>query len=106
MYEIRLNPLALKDLKSIKEYISVSLENPESARKVLNEIIETYEKLQYFPSMGTELSSKIDVKTDYRFLVCGNYLIFYKSDHQYVSIYRILYAKRNYLNILFANETE
>ncbi len=103
MHKIRLNPLALKDLKAIKQYISIELENPTSAKKVINEIISTYEKLQEFPLIGTDLSSKIDIKTDYRFLVCGNYLVFYKCDSEYVSIYRILYAKRDYLNILFTD---
>jgi addiction module RelE/StbE family toxin len=105
MHKLRLNPLVLKDLKAIRQYISVELDNPTSARKIVTGIIEAYEKLQDFPLLGTSLSSKIDVNTDYRFLVCGNYLIFYKSDNEYVSIYRILYAKRDYLNILFANET-
>ena len=44
--------------------------------------------------MGTPLSSKVAVKTDYRYLVSGNYIVFYKADEKYVSIYRILYGRR------------
>ena len=103
MHQLRINPLALQDLKDIKEYISIDLDSPDIAKKFLNEIIKAYEKLQQFPLMGTELSSKINIQTDYRFIVCRNYLIFYKCDTKYVSIYRILYAKRDYLKILFTN---
>ncbi len=39
--------------------------------------------------------------TDFRYLVSGNYLIFYKVDNEYVSIYRILYGRRDYLKIIF-----
>lgn len=33
--------------------------------------------------------------------ISSNYIVFYKVDDFFVSIYRILYAERDYLNILF-----
>lgn len=47
--------------------------------------------------MGPSLSTKVPFDTDYRFIVSGNYLVFYKADDEYVSIYRILYGRRDYL---------
>jgi plasmid stabilization system protein ParE len=38
---------------------------------------------------------------DYRYLVSGNYLIFYKIEDEYISVNRILYGRRDYLRILF-----
>lgn len=52
---------------------------------------------------GGKLSSKVDIITDYRYLISGNYIIFYKLDKSYVSIYRILYTKRDYIKILFSS---
>lgn len=46
--------------------------------------------------MGRKLSSKIGVSTDYRFIISGKYPVFYKTDDEFVSIYRILYGKRDY----------
>ena len=104
MPKLRINPLATEDLIDIKEYITKELDNPTAAIKVVRKIIESYEKLKEFPMMGADLSAKVNIKTDFRYLVSGNYIIFYRSDDEYVSIYRILYAGRDYLRILFPNE--
>ena len=101
MHKLRINPLALKDLKDIKEYISIELDNPKAAKRMIEKIIKRYESLRKFPFVGAELSSKIDYKTDFRFLVCESYIIFYRVDKQYVSIYRILYGARDYMQIIF-----
>ncbi len=101
MHKLRINPVARKDLLEIKEYITEELENPTAAENVISKIVESYEKLKVFPLMGVELSSKIDIATDYRFLVSDKYIIFYKVDEVYVSIFRILYVKRDYTRILF-----
>jgi toxin ParE1/3/4 len=101
MHKIRINPLARQDLLDIRDYITNELDSPNAAVNVISKIIESYEKLKEFPLLGMELSSKIDVVTDYRYLISGNYIVFYKKDDSYVSIYRILYAKRDYIKILF-----
>ncbi|NLJ79016.1 MAG: type II toxin-antitoxin system RelE/ParE family toxin [Tissierellia bacterium] len=104
MYKLRINPLARKDLLEIREYISKELDNPSAAEKTLTRIADSYGKLKDFPHIGIELSSKIDVVTDYRFLISGKYIIFYKVDDVYVSIYRILYGRRDYIKILLDEE--
>lgn len=104
MHKLRINPMARKDLLEIKDYISEELDSPNAVGKILAKIAESYEKLKDFPYMGIELSSRIDVVTDYRYLVSGKYIIFYKVDDVYVSVYRILYARRDYTKILFDEE--
>ena len=101
MLKLRINSIARNALVEIKEYSSEELENPDAADKTLVKIVESYEKLRDFPYLGIELSSKIDVATDYRYLISGKYIIFYKVDDVYVSVYRILYAGRDYRRILF-----
>jgi addiction module RelE/StbE family toxin len=99
--KIRINPLALADVQEIKAYIAE--DNPSAAEIFGNDIYSKVEKLAHFPQMGISLSSKINMKTDYRFLVCGIYLIFYKIEGEFVSVYRVLNGMRNYLPILFAD---
>jgi plasmid stabilization system protein ParE len=48
LHKIRINPLALKDLKDIKEYISFDLENPKAAKRIVEKIIKRYEALKNF----------------------------------------------------------
>jgi len=106
MPKLRINPLATEDLIEIKNYITRELENPTAAINVVRKIIDSYEKLKEFPMMGADLSVKVNIKTDFRYLVSGNYIVFYRVDDEYVSIYRILYAGRDYLRILFPNEID
>ncbi len=86
MHKIKVNPLATEDLIEIKDYITKELENPTAAVNVVRNIIERYEKLKEFPVMGGDLSTKINVQTDFRYLVAGNYIVFYQADHKYVYI--------------------
>src|SRR5690554_274778 len=106
MPKLRINPLATEDLIGIKEHITKEIDNPTAAIKVVRNIIESYEKLKEFPLMGVDLSAKVNIKTDFRYLVSGNYIIFYCIDDEFVYVYRILYAGRDYLKILFPNEIE
>lgn len=101
MKKVRLTPVALKDLKDIRNYISEELLNKEAALRIINQIIESYEKLAEFPFMGRKLSAFIDVVSDFRFIITGNYVVFYKVEEEYISIYRVLYGNRNYVEILF-----
>ena len=101
MYRLRINPVAKQDLSDIKEYITKELDNPIAAINVVSTIIESYKKLKDYPKLGLELSSKVKVNTDYRYLISGNYLVFYKIEGNYISIYRILHARRDYVKLLF-----
>lgn len=101
MHLLRINPLARQDLIDIKEYITNELDNPTAAINVILKIIDSYEKLKEFPILGVALSSKIEVSTDYRYLISQNHIIFYKADDVYIDIYRILSSRRDYVKILF-----
>jgi plasmid stabilization system protein ParE len=101
-YKIRINPAAISDVQEIKAYIAD--DNPYAATKMVSSIYTQIQELADFPERGASLSSKINIKTDYRFLVCGVYLIFYKVEGEFVSVYRVLNGMRDYLSILFFDE--
>jgi len=100
-FKIRINPVAISDVQEIKVYIAE--DSPEAAKKIGNLIFTKIEKLADFPNMGASLSSKINIKTDYRYLVCGVYLIFYKIEGEFISVNRVLNGMRDYLSILFSD---
>jgi len=101
-FKIRINPVAIADIQEIKAYISE--DNSAAAEQTGNDIYSKVENLAEFPQMGVPLSSRISIKTDYRFLVCGRYLIFYKIEGEFVSVYRVLNGMRNYLSIIFTDD--
>ena len=97
---LRIAPQALSDLQNIKNYIVKELKSPAAAEKILRKIIADYNQLEKLPFLGLDLTAKIGVPVNYRFLVSGNYLIFYQTEKQYVSIIRVIYAKRDYKKLL------
>lgn len=100
------SPEALKDLDETWDYIVTDLNNPEAAHDVVNRIMDVIDRLEDFAELGAPLSSAADVETDYRFLLSGNYIIFYRPEGADIYIDRILYCRRNYLRILFPDLKE
>ena len=103
MAKIKYSDAATQDLEQIGDYISETLKNPIAARNTVSRIQDAIDKLEEFPLIGSPLIPVMGSVTDYRFLVCGNYLAFYRVEDDIVSIGRILYGKRNYLSVLFPN---
>ena len=98
---IHYSPESLQDLDDIWEYIVMELGNPDAAMNVVNNIMDMIDKLKEFSEMGARLSLTVGIENDYRFLVSGNYLLFYRINSQDVYIDRVLYNKRDYTSILF-----
>jgi plasmid stabilization system protein ParE len=109
MAEIRYSPAAIRDLEQTGDYIAQTLNSPMAALNTVSKIQDSIDKLAYMPLIGAHLSSiaNIDEDTEYRVLVCGKYLAFYRVlDDDSVEIIRILYGRRDYLSILFNNLPE
>lgn len=100
------SPKALNDLDDIWEYIRTELKNPNAADNVVSKIMDTVDRLQDFAEIGAPLCTISDVETNYRFLISGVYMVFYRPDKNIVFIDRILYGRRDYLQILFPNLQE
>ncbi len=88
MMKLRINPLVAEDLKGIKEYIAE--DNEEMAVKIVQDIYIQIENVQQFPYMGAALSKRVSFKTDYRYVISGNYVVLYLVGDEYVEIYRVV----------------
>ena len=106
MAKIQYSQLAHRDLEKIGDYIAEDLKNPIAALNTVNRIQDTIDRLADFPESGAPLSSHYKAAGDYRFLVCGNYLAFYRVADNTVFIDRILYGRQDYMKILFGNMLE
>ncbi len=104
MSKIVLSFDAKNDLKDIKKYISNDLDNDIAASNTISRITKNIRRLEEQPLIGTPLSSVIEFDTNYRFLVCGNYIVFYRIENNTVFVSRIIYGRRDYMKILFKNE--
>ena len=97
--KLRINTLAVADLKAIKDYTAE--DNAEAARKTVDEIYKSFENLQQFPTMGADLSKLVSFKTDYKYLVHGNYITLHLIKKDYVEIYRVIDRYQEIPSILF-----
>ena len=88
MLKLRINPLVVDDLKGIRDYIAD--DNEEYAAKTIQEIYSKFENIQMFPGIGTDLSKRVNFRTDYKYAIWEDYVIIYKFGKEFVEIYRVL----------------
>jgi len=104
MSKLHYSPDAKDDLIEINEYISVELANPGAACRMVAYISKRIRSLEQFPEMGASLSLIVGIDTNFRFLVCKNYLVFYYIEGNDVFISRVLYGGRDYIAVLFGEQ--
>ena len=100
-YNLHYSPESFRDLEEILSYIALELCNNEAADKMLDAIMNEIDKLIDFPNMGAALANIINIETNYRYIISGNYMIFYRIEQTDIYIDRILYSRRDYVHILF-----
>ena len=88
MLKLRINPIVVKDLKNIRDYIAE--DNEEYATKTIKEIYGKFENLQMFPGIGSDLSKRVSFRTDYKYAIWEDYVIIYKVGDKDVEIYRVV----------------
>ena len=97
---------AVKDLETIRTYISRELHNRASANKTVRAITRELRILERYAEAGPSIEALTGYPTDLHFLVCGKYIALYKIDDITVSVARILNAKQDYLQIFESEDTE
>ena len=98
-HQISYAPKAREDLLKIKSFIEET-EDIELAKKTISDIVTTNDSLRACPEMGQRLLINMGSKIEYRYLLCHNYLSFYRYLDRTIYIDRILNSRRDYLKIL------
>lgn len=101
MARVIVSRMAREDLIAIHGYIQNELDNPDAAVKLMLEMNEKIQSLSMMPDRGAPLDAMISVRTDFRFLICGSYRIFYSASDGTVEVYRILNQRQNHIKALF-----
>ncbi len=94
---------ARRDLDEIWDYIQAELCNPAAAANTVGRVMDAVDGLESFSGLGTPLAAVTDTDSDYRYLVSGSYMIFYRVNGKNVYVDRILYGRRDYLRTLFGD---
>jgi plasmid stabilization system protein ParE len=88
-------------MDEIWDYIYSELCSLNTAERTIGKIMTAIDRLADFPQLGPLLSSIAELESDYRFLVCGNYMVFYRVIGSVVYVDRVLYGRQNYIQTLF-----
>lgn len=103
--KVLISPVALKDMQFLKTHIGDDLQNPVAATTMLKKLLATIKNLPGPIATRMNLSDYIGFPTDYKFTVCATYIIFYKVEGETVTVYRVLYVRRDYTRTLFGRIT-
>ena len=101
-YAVLINDIADYEIHSSLEYIEYVLYEPTAARKLWSKIEKKKQYLAMNPYMYPAISVPNLAKKGFRFVVIGNYLMFYKINEakKAVLIFRFLYGRRNWQELL------
>ena len=102
MYKLEYLPLARQDLIDIVSYISQELHNPYAAEQLAVKLTDAAEGILSFPYACPAYIPIRQLKHEYRKLLVQNYIMLYWVDDaaQTVTIARVVYARRDYENML------
>ena len=99
--KLHISHQAITDLDDISDYITNQLKNPLAAVHTVDGIVRTMEQLEIFSGAGAIINFFDGSDSGYRFIIYKNYMIFYRVISADVFIDRIIYGRRDYMNILF-----
>ncbi|MDI3478740.1 MAG: toxin ParE1/3/4 [Thermoanaerobacterium sp.] len=101
-YKVEITEPAEKDLYEIWRYIAKELLEPDIARKVVNKIGEAILKLEEMPLRNALVADERLAFQGIRKMTIDNYLVFYivAEESKTVTIVRILYGRRDWINLL------
>lgn len=99
-YNIEYSKEAKEDLIGIKQYIKYNLQEPETANKLISKIRKSIKTLKENPEIYTIIDDDIIRKLEIRKLIVDNYIVFYRIKNDTIEIARIMYGRKNWINLL------
>lgn len=84
------SPEARQDLREIEEYIAQ--DNPAAALAFVERLTERFTELVDFPNIGRK---RDDIRSGYRSIAEGNYVIYYRVLPEVVEIMHVLHGARH-----------
>ena len=99
-YTLRYLPLFDKDLTEAVNYIAVTLQDPITAEKLVDEVEAAIEKRLEMPKAFAPYPSMKSRKYPYYRINVKNYMIFYVVIGNVMEVRRFLHSKRNIYDLI------
>lgn len=78
--ELAWSPAAVDDLEAAVDYIESELASPMAVRRLVDSVIGKAQLFADVPEAGTALRALNGIDTGYRYIVCGNRMVFLECD--------------------------
>ena len=99
-YGVEYSKEAKQDLIEIKKYIKEILHQPKAAQKITCGIIKQIDSLKENPKIYSIIDGNMLDKLQIRKFIVYNYIVFYRLKNNRIQIIRVLYGRRNWINLL------
>ena len=99
-YNIEYSKEAKQDLIDITKYIKYNLQEPNVAKKLINRIRAEINNLIENPQIYAIIDDEFIKKLEIRKIIVDNYIIFYRIKNKTIQIVRVLYGRRNWIDLL------
>lgn len=86
---------AQQELEEIAQ-LHLNLVGPESAARIVNEILDTLQRLEQFPQSGHVPRDRFLRQSGYRLVIAGKYICVYRCMGEEVLVYHIAHGARDY----------
>lgn len=98
-YQVKKSRQFDHDIERIQVYLSRGNYYDSTIKEIFETIYQDLKRLRTSPKIGTKLNMKVTIDNDYRYIVSGQYIIFYKifESEKIVRVYHIYHGKENYL---------
>lgn len=99
-YYIEYSEESKQDLIEIKKYIKNNLQEPQTAENLINKIRREINNLKSNPNIHAIIDDDIIINLEIRKLIIDNYIVFYRIKNENIQIVRIMYGRRNWIDLL------
>ena len=99
-YIIEYSKDSKQDLIDIKRYIKYNLQEPTIANNLITKIKKEIKELVNNPEIYSIIDDDLIKKLEIRKIIVDNYIVFYRVKNSSLEIVRVLYGKRNWINLL------
>jgi len=101
-YKIIISPSAKSDIREIRKYIKIVLQNPTAAKRRISLLQSKINELRNNPQLYPLLLDDLLALKGFRSVAAKNHIIFYVINEKNSSVYvvRVMYYRRDWANIL------
>ena len=99
-YNIEYSKESKQDLIRIKQYIKYNLQEPKASQKLISKIRNEISNLKHNPKIYSIIDDDLIKTFEIRKLIVNNYIVFYRIKKDNIEIVRIMYERRNWINLL------